>query len=105
MVLVTDTRDAANERVFGRHEAEAMFEAIGNALAILGNGGEVSGSFLQELKAERAMLVDDRTQVHLALLRDGDNEPGKAVVNALRVLDGPPEWNDLDSEDAARLTA
>lgn len=94
----------ASVRVFGTHEAAAMFAAIGNALAILGNAGEVSGEFLRELQGEREMLTDERTKVHLTLLRDGDNEPGKAVVNALLVLDGPSEWNDLDSEDAARLT-
>jgi hypothetical protein len=81
-----------------------MFESISNALAVLGKAGALSGEFLRELQTERQMLVDTRTQVHLALLRDGDHEPGKAVVNALLVLDGPPEWNDLDSEDAARLT-
>lgn len=92
------------DRVFGKHEAEAMFEAIGNALGILGSAGEVSGRFLRELRDERLMLVDDRTQVHLALLRDCDVDPAKAVVNALRVLEGPVEWNDLDEDDAARLT-
>lgn len=91
-------------RVFGHHEAKAMFEAIGNALGVLGAAGSVSGEFLRELQAEREMLTDERRGVHLALLRDCDREPAKAVVNALIVLEGQPEWNDLDSEDAARLT-
>lgn len=33
-------------RVFGQHESEAMFEAIGNALAILERGGSVWVRFL-----------------------------------------------------------
>lgn len=49
------TRDPV-DRVFGDHEADAMFEAIGNALAILGAAGSVSGGFLQELREERALL-------------------------------------------------
>ena len=67
-----------------------MFEAIGNALGILGQGGSVAGEFLREFQKERAMLVEQRLEVHLALMRDGDHEPGKAVANALKVLDGPP---------------
>lgn len=73
------------DRVFGRHEAEAMFEAIGNALAVLGKSGEVSGRFLRELRAEREMLTDQRTRIHLALLRTGDDST--RVENALAILD------------------
>lgn len=76
-----------SERVFGIHEAKAMFEAIGNALALLERGGETAGEFLRELQKERGMLTDQRRQVHLALLRDGKSDPAKAVEAALQVLD------------------
>lgn len=48
------------DRVFGRHEAAAMFEAIGNALAVIGTAGSASGEFLQELKRERELLLEHR---------------------------------------------
>jgi len=68
-----------SDRVFGENEAKAMFEAIANALALLERGGgETAGEFLRELQKERGMLTDQRRQVHLALLRDGKNDPAEA---------------------------
>lgn len=60
--MTEETRTGANrsgltvDRVFGDHEAAAMFSAIDNALALVGTGGE----FLAELRAERALLVAHR---------------------------------------------
>lgn len=54
------------DRIFGDHEAEAMFEAIGNALAMLGSAGAVCSCFLDELQAERTHLL-----LELKCERDG----------------------------------
>jgi hypothetical protein len=61
----------ADARVFGDHEASALYEAIGNALAILGQAGELSGRFVQDLKAERELLLKHR--LALARLYDATN--------------------------------
>jgi hypothetical protein len=91
-----------SDRVFGDHEAAAMFEAIGNALGVLGPAGSVSGEFLRELRAERELLLAH--QLGLARLYDATNSEnfnrtGKgemstnlraALRQARAVLDGSP---------------
>lgn len=72
------------DRVFGTHEAEAMFEAIARSLE---EGTDVARKFLRELQKEREMLTDDLRGARLALLRDGKNDPAKAVDIALHILE------------------
>lgn len=69
--LAAGARETSSERVFGHHEAEAMFEAIGNAIALLGKGGETASRYVQELRAERELLLSLR--LPLARLYDATN--------------------------------
>jgi hypothetical protein len=76
---------AAQGRVFGHHEAEAMFEAIGNALALLGSGGSASGRLLRELREERELLLADRlwlARLYDAAQSENFNRVGKGEMSA-----------------------
>lgn len=76
---------AHGERVFGRHEAEAMFEAIGNALAILGTGGETAGRYVQELRAERELLLSLRlplARLYAATNTENFNRTGRREMSS-----------------------
>jgi hypothetical protein len=57
--------NAAHGRIFGHHESEAMFEAVYNALAVLGKAGESSSNYVGEFQGERELLLSHR----LALAR------------------------------------
>lgn len=72
-------------RVFGHHEADAMFEAIGNALGILGSGGAASGRLLRELREERELLLTDRlwlARLYDAVQSENFNRTGNGEMSA-----------------------
>ena len=104
---------AEKARVFGAHEAEAMFESIGNALALLQQGGAVSAKFLQELREERAMAesatepraltMQDRLLVvaHIETLVNDDStlRPiADTVIECVRCCDYFPECSHVVDE-------
>lgn len=85
------------DRVFGEHEADAMFSAIDNALALVGAGG----NFLAELRAERQLLIEHRKALSRLLSHvrtENFNRPARApemssglraaIRQAEEVLDG-----------------
>jgi hypothetical protein len=85
--MEAEMAEIVTDRVFGEHEAIAMFEAIDNALALVGS--KHCGTFLAELRAERARLLDCRAAlVHLlaAAKTENFNRPARAreMSNALR---------------------
>jgi hypothetical protein len=57
-VTLADRELRTPDRVFGEHEATAMFTSIDNALALVGS--KHCGEFLAELRAERDILIAHR---------------------------------------------
>jgi hypothetical protein len=57
------------DRVFGDHEADAMYEAIASRLALASPHVGLGADFLQELRDERRLLVARRLELNLALAR------------------------------------
>lgn len=67
------------DRVFGEHEAEAMFAAIDNALALIGTNH--CGEFLAELRSERRILLAHRkalANLLAAVKSENFNRPARA---------------------------